>query len=326
MKIAYLILTHNMPDHLGRLIAALSDEHAGFFVHVDQKYAIEPFLVHQAPNVFFLGERVPVYWGQWQTVEATLNLIRSALEHDREYDYMVLLSGSCYPIRSRKYIQQVFAKYHGDEFINAVQMPNAKAGKPLSRLDRFYMRSDQSRFEFLRRVASGFLSRPKSGRLFSKKWLLARDWRRGLGSLVPYGGSEWWALTGEACRYIDEFVRREQTVVRFFENSRVPDEMFFQTILANSGFAPRMRRSLMYTDWVVGGSHPAEITEQHIHMFAQHEPLMGNGVFGKGELCFARKFPDDGGRMVKLVDYLVRRREKAVRWEVSHSMVTASDR
>ena len=35
MKVAYLVLTHGMPDHLGRLVAALRDDGVSFFVHVD---------------------------------------------------------------------------------------------------------------------------------------------------------------------------------------------------------------------------------------------------------------------------------------------------
>jgi hypothetical protein len=320
MRIAYLILVHSMPDHLGRLIAALSDEHADFFVHVNNKVSIEPFLIHQAPNVYFIDRRVSVHWGESQLIEAAIYLIQSALSNNREYGYLVLLSGSCYPIRSKEYIRRLFIERRGDEFMNVVKMPNAEAQKSLSRLDRFYMRSDQSRLEFVRRVASGFWVRRKSGRLFSKKWWLSRDWCAALGPLVPYGGSFWWALTTEACRYIDAFVKREHDIVRFFENTQMPDEMFFQTILANSAFAPHLRRNLTYTDWTAGGSRPGELTEGHVRMFAQQWPLMGDGVYGKGELCFARKFPDDGGRLADLVDKLVRQRDTGKsRVDAAHS-------
>ena len=302
MNIAYLILTHSMPDHLGRLIHALSQENTNFFIHVDQKSSIEPFLAHQAPNVFFLKQRMSVYWGQWQIVGAIINLIRKALAHNR-YDYLILLSGRCYPIRNNKYIQRVLTKSQGDEFICAGEIPSKKL---LSRLERFNIRSDQSRLEFCRRIAVEFFFRPKSGQLFSRKWGFARDWERVFGSIVPYWGSAWWALTGDACRYIDDFVRREQAIVRFFENAQVADEMFFQTILANSEFAPKMRRNLLYADWSREESHPAEISDQHISMFGQQ--WTNDGIFGK-ELCFARKFPDDGGKMVQLVDDLVRQRE-----------------
>ncbi len=311
LRIAYLILTHGMPDHLGRMIEALSDRRTDFYVHVDQKVAIEPFLVHAAPNVYFLDRRVPVYWGQWQMVEATIRLIRSALAFGGDYDYMSLLSGRCYPIRSRRYIRGVLADHAGAEFINSVAMPNAAVGKTLARLERFYPRSDQSRLELVRRILAELPTGHRVGHLPSRQWLLSRDWRRALGSMAPHGGSSWWTLTGDACRHIDAFVQAEPQVIRFFENTRSADEVLFQTILAGSPFAPRIRRSLMYADWVAQGRHPAEITESHVTRFAQPGPLMGTGDYGVGEMCFARKFPDDGGRMANLVDEMVRRREEA---------------
>src|SRR5436189_6131615 len=111
-----------MPDHLGRLIAALRDDGVRFFVHVDRKVPIEPFLVHRAPDVELLDDRVPVYWGQWQMVDATLRLIDRALEQT-DPDYLVLLSGTCYPIRSNGRIRAVLGAGR-DLFINSIPMPD----------------------------------------------------------------------------------------------------------------------------------------------------------------------------------------------------------
>lgn len=308
LRIAYLVVTHAMPDHLGRLIGALTDVETDFYVHVDRKVPIEPFLAHAAPNVSFLEARLPVYWGQWQMVEATLRLIGSALQRGPTYDYLVLLSGSCYPIRSREYIRAHFAAHAGEQFINCVAMPSVEAGKGMARLDRFYRRQDLSLATNLWRAANGAFTRRRSGRVLSKHWLLSRDWRRALGSLRPHGGSSWWALTGDACRYIDEFAHSQPSVVRFFENTRFPDEVVFQTVLANSPFAQAVRRGLMYADWSARGRHPAWITERHVRAFAEPGPMIGADVYGRGEICFARKFPDDGGRMASLVDEVIRHR------------------
>ena len=122
MKIAYLVLTHGMPDHLGRMVAALRDDDVRFFVHVDRKVPIEPFLPHRAADVDFLDERVPVYWGEWQMVDATLRLMERALEL-ADPDYLVLLSGTCYPIRSNRHIRSVLGDGTG-QFINSVRMPD----------------------------------------------------------------------------------------------------------------------------------------------------------------------------------------------------------
>jgi len=309
LRVAYLVLTHAMPDHLGRQIAALADDGTGFFVHVDEKVPIQPFLEHRAPNVTFVEDRVPVYWGQWQMVDATLRLIRLALDRGRDYDYLVLLSGSCYPIRSRTYIRDALDANAGDQLINSTALPNPAVSKPLSRLDRFYVRSDQPLVQNVGRAVRGSATLRRSGRPLSKRWLLARDWRAALGSLAPHGGSSWWALTGDACRYITAFVDRKPAVIRFFENTRSPDEALFQTILANSPYAPRMRRGPTFSDWSAGGSHPGLITERHIARFAKPGPMISDGVYGRGEMLFARKFPDDGGRMAGLVDEMIERRE-----------------
>ena len=306
MRVAYLVLTHGMPDHLGRLITALRDDGVHFFVHVDRKVPIGPFVAHRASDVEFLDERVPVYWGEWQMVDATLRLMERALER-AEPDYLVLLSGSCYPIRSNRHIRSVLGEGAG-EFINSVRMPDERLHKPTSRLERYRFLSDRSLIQNVVRAVPVMIRGPRKGRPFSERWLLTRDWRRDL-PLEPYGGSSWWALTGNAARYVLDVVARQPALVEFFENTRSPDESFFQTILANSSFAPAIRRSLIYCDWTRHGSHPALITAAHVEQFAKPGPVMAGGVYGSGELCFARKFPDDGGAMTRLVDAVIRSRE-----------------
>jgi len=306
VRIAYLVLTHSMPDHLGRLIEALREEEAGFFVHVDGKVAIEPFLRHRAADVEFVDPRIDVYWGEWQMVQATLRLMERAVERD-DPDYLVLLSGTCYPIRSRRSIRTLLGSA-GDLFLNSIPMPNNAAHKPESRLATFRFRSDQSWVENALRATPILVRGPRPGRPFSKRWLLTRDWRAEL-PLAPYGGSSWWALPREAVDHVLDFVAREHAVVRFFENTKSPDESFFQTILANSSFAPRIRRNVTYADWTGRGRHPAWITEAHVARFARPGPYIEGGPYGAGELCFARKFPDDGGVVTGMVDAMIRSRE-----------------
>src|SRR3954470_3023945 len=303
MNVAYLVLTHGMPDHLGRQIEALRDDGVRFFVHVDRKVPIEPFLAYRAFDVDVLEERLPVYWGQWHMVAATLRLMARAVDR-ADPDYLVLLSGSCYPIRSNRHIRAVLGD-GANEYINAVRMPDQRLHKPISRLERYRFLSDRSLIENVVRAAPVMLGGPHIGRPLSKGWLLSRDWRRDL-PVEPYGGSSWWSLTRAAARYVLDVVARQPALVRFFENTRSPDESFFQTILANSSFAPAIRRSLIYCDWTRHGSHPALITAEHVERFAQPGPLMGGGIYGSGELCFARKFPDDCGAMTRLVDGVIR--------------------
>ncbi|HYK36961.1 hypothetical protein [Alloacidobacterium sp.] len=55
--------------------------------------------------------------------------------------------------------------------------------------------------------------------------------------MVPYFGSQRWALTNDCITAILEFVRNHPEFVRSYRSVYAPDEHFFQTIVANSRFA-----------------------------------------------------------------------------------------
>ena len=104
MRIAYLILAHHQPKHVGALIEQLDDGNARFFVHVDRKSDIAPFRqAIKSQRAELLVKRLPIYWGGWNMVLATLNLLRYAHRQGAS-DYYQLLSDSCYPIKSNREI------------------------------------------------------------------------------------------------------------------------------------------------------------------------------------------------------------------------------
>src|SRR3954462_5499939 len=113
MRVGYLILTHLNPRLLQRIIQTLSSENTDFFVHVDAKFDIAPFMRARAENVVFLRDRISVFWGEFSQVRAILGLIRNALESQRSHDYFVLLSGSDYPLQSKEYIHDFFSANDG---------------------------------------------------------------------------------------------------------------------------------------------------------------------------------------------------------------------
>jgi hypothetical protein len=83
-----------------------------------------------------------------------------------------------------------------------------------------------------------------------------REYKTYFGGLTPYAGSTWWALTNDACAYIQNFIARNRRIMKFFANTTLSDEMVFQTILGNSRFKDKVRRNLTYTDWSLGGPPP----------------------------------------------------------------------
>ena len=106
MRLAYLILAHNTPNHLCRLVRALNSPNAVFFIHVDRKSTIRSYRDSLSqPKVTFLEDRVDVYWDGFSRVDATIKLINESLNCSPESGYLVLLSASDYPLRSPTYIE-----------------------------------------------------------------------------------------------------------------------------------------------------------------------------------------------------------------------------
>lgn len=284
MRIAFLILAHNTPNHLRRLVEALRhpDHHA--FVHVDKKQDIEPFGVAMVDGVTFIARR-EVEWGDITGVQAAIDLLRAASGTNPPFDYFMLLSASDYPLYSAADINRFFEEHAGTEFLNIVEMPNDKMGKPISRFERFYPKKGRG-FTLLERLRTRYYRTRK------------RDYRKALGGRRPFGGSAWFAFTREAVDEILRFVRSQRRASAFLANTLIPEEAFFQTIIGNSRLMPRVSRNLTYVDWRDGGPSPVGIDAGHIAGFEKDVFGEEDAGFGPGVLLFARKFADDAEDLV----------------------------
>lgn len=291
MKIAYLVLSHNNSVHFKKLINELNTDETGFYVHIDRNANIKPFSLSIKKNVFFLKERTPVYWGDFSIVDATMALIKSAMDSKNSYEYFVLISGTDFPIQPAWYINRFFEMNSGKEFINLVEMPNEQLNKPISRITTYFPRIGGSKLrKFVLRTAfkcADFLPKRNYQKVFNHK--------------RPYAGSGWWALSRKACEYILYFSEVEDKFVKFFKNSIIPDESFFHTIIGNSHFKKYVHRNLTYTKWKKGSSSPSIINEDDLEFFEKNFRYMIEDGYGKGELLFARKFNDQSHDIVSKI-------------------------
>ena len=290
MPVAYLILAHNCPNHFARLKDALLEQRgAQLFIHIDGKSDIGPFR-EAAPEAraSFIDDRFVVAWGDFSVVQATLALMSAAHHSQRDFSHFCLLSGTDYPIRSPDYISEFFHLNRDVEFMNLVGMPAEHLNKPLSRLTRFRLPAAVPRP--LRKPAQRLLDR-----------VVKRDYQRHMPGMKPFAGSQWWALTAEACDYALAFASNHPSYVSFFRHVIVPDESFFQTIIGNSPFASRVRKNLTQTWWTSGASSPSVLDREHVLSLRGTEPVIVGGPYGSGEAIFARKFPDDSAELVNLL-------------------------
>ena len=107
-KIAYLILAHNDPKHLNKLVKEL-DYNSDIYIHIDKKSDIDSFKLNvNEGNVFFIKDRVSIDWADISMINAQMNLIDEVLKQPEKYTHAIFLSGSCFPVNKQKIIYEYF--------------------------------------------------------------------------------------------------------------------------------------------------------------------------------------------------------------------------
>lgn len=81
MRVAFLMQCHKNPEQINLLLDALNHPMADVFVHVDKKSQGIRKKIKRREGVYFLPEQqcVDVQWAQYSQVEATLQLLGTAV-------------------------------------------------------------------------------------------------------------------------------------------------------------------------------------------------------------------------------------------------------
>lgn len=314
-KIAYIILAHNQPNLLKRLISQLNVEGSTIFiVHWDRKKKIKELesLKCITSNIYLVEERVDGVWGGISLVKATLNAIKEMLRLEFSFDYAVLLSGQDYPVKDNQFIFDFFQYSEGNLYMEIFNQFNCtKEWQKIVFSDRlgcynliletdwYRLREDKQRESLEKRVIS------KQGDNSQWKLIFDDDIVRRLKhkfrgcsfprqlppatiegketKLIAWGGSQWWALPYDAVNYIDNFVKENPQYYDFHKFTFIPDEIFFQTIIMNHPeFSRRViNHRLKYLDWS-RDIKPMVFNDEYLDYFT---PICLNPFF-----LFARKF------------------------------------
>lgn len=223
MRLVYILLAHQLPEQLIRLVDRLEGPDVHVLIHLDRNMSDhEVRLAHQGlaarANVEFLP-RHRCAWGAFSLVEATLEGLRRC--EALSYDYAVLLSGQDYPIKSRAQIDAHLDGLAGTSIIHHEPFPM-----------EFWVDGGWHRIQQFHA-----LGRPRwmqEGVRVLNALRLPHRFPRGKS---PYGGAQFWALSQAAVRHVLDFIDANPKFVRFYRYTFVPDEMFFQSIVGNAGDA-----------------------------------------------------------------------------------------
>lgn len=229
--IGYFILVHRYPEQFKRLFRSIYEPGNSYVVHVDKSSGADlaadlgNFLASY-PEAKILPARNAL-WGGYSLVDAELRGMAALLEMNADWTHYINLSGQDFPLKSQAYIRAFLSAHPGKQFIRALDQRGQRPDT-LNRISQYFV-------EFLGKIYRTRLA------------------RRFLPNATPFIGTQWKAVTREFCAFVchDDRAARFK---RFYRNSFIADEAFFQTVIMNhEGHAQVMNNDLRMIDWVPDG-------------------------------------------------------------------------
>lgn len=272
IKVAFLMQCHKNPEQINLLLEALNHPMVDVFVHVDKKSQAIKDKITQRAGVYILPEQqcVDVQWAQYSQVEATLQLLRAAVNRGG-YSHYWLISGQDYPLRPMDNILDFLEANQEANFIECSQI------KPFNKRNDVYFPNSVIGRKLWQKVLKNLWIYGTGG--WNKTFPIFK--RKAPDDFKYWFGSQWWCLNSTTAQWIIDYLNEHTEYEKFFEHSLCSDECFFQTLVMNSPFANTTKPYLHYIKWEKGKSSPRTLTT------IDYEELK------KTEKIIARKFDID---------------------------------
>jgi len=263
MRLAHLILAHDKPAQLERLVKRLAHPDADIFVHIDGKVDMAPFTSLDLPEgASFIKNRISIRWADFSMMTATLTSFEEIMSNGKTYSHLNLLSGHDYPLKSAEVIHDFLSKNQDKTFMRYRSVED-EWQESWSRFTKYHL---------------GDYNFPMKFRL---QWVFNKllPPRRLPNGLRAYGFSQWVTITPECAQYTIDYLKQNPKVKRFFRQTWGVDELVFQTILMNSPLKNKVVNDhLRFIKFVPRACNPLTLTMENA------EALVSSNKF------YARKF------------------------------------
>ncbi|MGZ3865823.1 MAG: beta-1,6-N-acetylglucosaminyltransferase [Bacteroidia bacterium] len=291
MELAILILAHQYPRQISKLVnSLLTDDDVTVFIHVDSRStetfnSIQKEFAHER-RVFFVKKRYKVYWGSFNQVRATLELLTVAKQNGK-FDYYSLISGQDLLIKPISEYKKFLTANKGKEFLAWYKLPHHENHGETGGMDRMelYWMDIKPRYKYFYAKTNDIIH--KVQRRLNYKRRLRFD---------LYSGAQWFTLSAAAIDHILKFTSENVSFYKAFKYSRCADEIFFHTLMLNSPLKENIVNDcLRYIDWKSGPEFPKILRTEDLDRLCNAE----NKFFG-------RKFDEkiDPGVIEKLNSYV----------------------
>ena len=281
----YLILAHNNFDQLEMLVNKIKTNNSKIHIHIDKKVKDFP----RFKDVEYIEDRQDIrrWWNM--ILKAELTGIFQIHKHMKEWDHVAILSWVCFPIKKVDYIEEYisslkdkssFDYYQAPEYVKRwitdywfydidFHIPSYVNNLMIKIISRFKKIDPNIKLSVINFLLSKIVSFILPKRKYIADNYMIKKW------------SAWVVLSYKHIKYLIEFFKTEKwkKVLKCFNNTNIPDETFFQTVLLDLvGENEINNRCLWFMIWEKWASCPICLTSDNLDEIRKSDKL------------FARKF------------------------------------
>jgi hypothetical protein len=272
MKQGILISAYKNLNHIEEIINFFNDDFA-FYIHIDKKSKLPETDIKKLKankKVVLVSRHYTTNWGGVNTLKSFLLLIKEALKNP-DIEYLHIISGGDFPIKTNNYFADFFEQNKGKEFLEHFPLPSTRwTDGGMNRVNHYnlYDIFNAKSYIGVRAISQ------------TLKFQKALKVKRNLSDSLPklHGGSTWWSLSNKCLKYVIDYTEREPELLERLKYSFCSEEIYFQTVIMNSSFKNNVvNDSLRYISWEYKhGTIPAaldegdfEILKKSNHLFAR---------------------------------------------------------
>ena len=275
-NIGFILLTHNFPQRVRRLVGRLGQIYSSPPIVVHHDLGKSPLDLSDFSNVRVLENYIPTTWGHVSVTKALLTSMR-VMHAPGGPRWIAVLSGADYPVADAEHVLRDLNQGGREAYIHCELIHPEKI------LREWHASCLRSYWNAQLRLPGGA----------GKYKYLYLPFRSPLcpfpAKLNCYAGSAYFTASYRAAEYILRWTDGNPWLLKYLNTRFATDEMYFQTVLgtwrefvAPTGIGTEeiLRQSFRYIAWN-GGTHPSNI-----------EPEEVGRVIASGA-HFARKFAPD---------------------------------
>ena len=270
-RVAYFVQSHRQPAQVLRLLTLLRDgspDAALVVGHCPRGEALDEERLSVLGAHHFRHAR-PARRGYWSLLEPYLDAVALLAARGEDYDWLVYLSGACFPLQPLSAIEAELAASRADGFLSWRPIDDPSFGRRRQGTLRYgYRYRDLPRLRpllQLLRSLNGVQPWLHVQLTYGPRLGVRAPRERMLGGRRLLRGSQWTTVRRACAERLLGVTREEPALVRFFAESICPDEAFAQTVLAGKPGFTLVNEDRRFVD---GGrrrdGHPETLTREDL--------------------------------------------------------------